>query len=287
LIFSNSWDGYQYAYVAETGDLAWKAFSAESLGETAMGVYAWWGQTIVGDEKCYTATAQHTQPSPPSRGDALYCINALTGEQVWKLDHFQNGGGQSLASGILTYGNAYDGRVYAFAQGPTQTTVSAEPKVVSKGAAVLVEGTVMDMSPGAPNTPCVSDESQNQWMQYLYMNKPMPMNASGVVVHLEYIGPDGVRKDMTHVTSDLLGHYEYLWTPPAEGTYKVTATLDPTDSYYMSIGETAVGVGPAAEHPVEPEAAPDYTMLMYGLIGGIVAAIVIGVVSLVLIMRKR
>ena len=48
----------------------------------------------------------------------------------------------------------------------------------------------------------------------------------------------------------------------------------------------AVGVGPVAEI-VEPEAAPDYTMLMYGLIGGVVAAIVIGAVSLMLIMRKK
>ena len=287
LIYMNCWDGYQYAYVAETGDTAWKAFSAESNGETAMGQYAWWGNTIVGDQKCYSATAQHTQPSPPSRGDALYAINALTGEQIWKLDNFQAGGGNSIASGVLTYGNAYDGRVYAFSQGPTQTTVTAPLTTQPLGTPVLIQGTVMDMSPGAPNTPCVSDDSQNQWMQYLYQNKPMPTNATGVVVHLEYVGPDGTKKDMTHVTTNLMGSYSYLWTPPTEGAYTVIATMDPTDSYYKSIGNTAVGVGPAAAEPVEPQSAPDNTMLMYGILAVAIIAAVLAAVAVMLVMRKK
>lgn len=285
LVYANGWDGYQYAYNASTGKLVWKAFSADSLGETAMGAYGWWGNTIVGDEKCYTATGQHTQPSPPARGDALYAVNALTGNQVWKLDNFQQAGGQSLASGVLTYGNAYDGRVYAFAQGPTETTITAVLTAVPEGSPVLLQGTVMDMSPGAPNTPAVSDDSQNQWMQYLYMNKPMPSNATGVVVHLEYIGADGSKNDLTHVTTDLLGHYEFLWTPPAQGAYKVIATMDSTNSYYASTAETAVGVGPAQVGPAAPEVAPDNTPMYFGISTAIIVA-AIAIVGL-LILRKR
>jgi len=257
LIYSNSWDGYQYAYVAETGELAWKAFSAVAYQETAMGVYAWWGQTIVGDQKCYTATAQHTQPSPPSRGDALYCINALTGEQMWKLGSFQNGGGQSLASGILTYGNAYDGMVYAFAKGSSQVTVTCPENAVAANTPVLIKGTIMDMSPGRPNTPAVSDASQAQWVQYLYMNKPKPANATGVPVFLQAINTaDGTITDIWHAQSDTLGHWEYAWTPTVAGTYKILATFEGSDSYYSSSEETALVVIPASSPAPSASALP-------------------------------
>jgi hypothetical protein len=289
LVMTNSWDGHLYAYVAETGELAWKVFFGDSLAETAMDVYVPYGNTIVGDYKCYTVSGQHTQPSPPSRGDRMICNDALTGEIIWQYDHFQRGaGGESLASGVLTYGNAYDGMTYAFAKGPTEITVETPLTAQPLGTSVLIQGTVMDMSPGAPNTPCVSDASQNAWMQYLYNNHPKPTEdeVDGVVVHLEYVGADGVVKDLTHVTSDLNGKYQYAWTPPAEGTYRIIATLDPTESYWSSTNDSGLLVA-AAHETVEPEAAPDYTMLMYGIIGAVIAAIVIGIVSLMLILRKK
>jgi hypothetical protein len=183
----------------------------------------------------------------------LICNDALTGEIIWQYDHFQRGaGGESLASGVLTYGNAYDGMTYAFAKGPTEITVETPLTAQPLGASVLIQGTVMDMSPGAPNTPCVSDASQNAWMQYLHNNHPKPTEdeVDGVVVHLEYVGADGVVKDLTHVTSDLNGKYQYAWTPPAEGTYRIIATLDPTESYWSSTNDS--GRNPARPGKRQP-----------------------------------
>jgi hypothetical protein len=286
LIFANGWDGWQYVYDANDGELVFRAFSGESMGETGFGNYSWWGYTIVGDYKAYTATGQHTQPQPPSRGDALYCVDLETGSVKWKLDNFQEASSCSLAYGVLTYGNQYDGRVYAFSQGPTATAVEGPKKSVSLGDSVVITGSVLDMSPGAPNIPCVSDADQNEWMQWVYQNAPKPTDATGVVVHLEYVAPDGTVNDMTHVTTDLNGDFGYLWTPPDEGLYTVVATMDPTDSYYSSSDTTYVGVGPAAAAPSEPEAAPDNSAILYGVI----AAIVIGIIAIVLIvivlMRK-
>jgi hypothetical protein len=91
---------------------------------------------------------------------------------------------------------------------------------------------------------------------------------------------------LTHVTSDLNGKYQYAWNPPAEGTYRIIATLDPTESYWSSTNDSGLLVT-AAHETVEPEAAPDYTMMMYGIIGAVIAAIVIGIVSLMLILRKK
>ena len=193
-------------------------------------------------------------------------------------------GGGLLADGKLFYTNAYDGCTYCFDRGPTITSVSAPLTSVPLGSAVTIQGTVTDQSPDSKDTPAISDESMSAWMEYLHMQKPMPTNATGVVVHLEYVGSDGARKDMTHVTSDLMGHYQYTWIPPTEGTYKILATFEGTESYYASSAETALLVGQAPAEPEAPEAVPDSTPYVIGF--GVAIIVAIAVVGL-LLLRKR
>ncbi len=50
------------------------------------------------------------------------------------------------------------------------TTVTSADKV-------LLQGTVMDMSPGETNTPAVSDASMTTWMDYLFGQNAQLINS--------------------------------------------------------------------------------------------------------------
>ena len=106
----------------------------------------------------YVANSEHSQSQPWTRGYRLFCINATSGEGIWNITGSwgQPGG---VADGYLTAGNGYDGYMYVFGKGKSATTVTASPKTMSNGENVLIEGTVLDMSPAQPGTPCISKDS--------------------------------------------------------------------------------------------------------------------------------
>jgi hypothetical protein len=83
---------------------------------------------------------------------------------------------------------------------------------------------------GSKDTPAISDESMSEWMAYLYQQWPKPTNATGVPVFLQAMKSDGSLIDITQVTSDIMGHYEYTWTPPDKDTYKILATFEGSKS---------------------------------------------------------
>jgi outer membrane protein assembly factor BamB len=291
-VYVNSYDGHVWAYDINDGSTRWAFFCGNNT-QNAMQHYGTWGKIISADDKVYFATGEHTPPSPDILGNKLFCVDRNTGELVWSLNGFEADRGftAGIAEGILFYMNQYDGCLYAIGKGESATTVSAPETTVSLGSSVLIQGTVTDQSPGTTEqgspqagTPAVSDESMDQWMGYLYMGKPMPLNATGVVVHLQAVGSDGTLMDITHVTSDVMGHYEYTWTPPGEDTYKIIATFEGSESYYTSAGQTGLSVGAASPTPVPPEAAPDNTFTIVGTgIAVIVAVAVVGI----LLLRKR
>ena len=285
VVIEQGWDGYLYAYNTATGKLAWKSFYTGNTTETAMGDYAWWGKLAIADNKIYGGTGQHTQPSPNARGDKLYCVNASDGTLMWSLGPWQTGSG-GVSSGMLFQTNNYDGCLYCFGKGQTATTVSVLPSVTHMET-VMIQGTVTDQSPGAPGTPAVSDASQTQWMEYLYMNKPMPINATGVTVHLQAMKSDGTVIDITHVTTDIMGHYEYIWCPPAEDTYKILATFEGSNSYWTSSGQCALGAIAVLPTASPPAAAPDNTPIFAGIIAAVVIAILIGILNLIMLRRRK
>jgi hypothetical protein len=289
-VYIPSYDGHLYAYDAETGALKWKAFTANTT-ETAEGTYPIWCRPVVADGKVYFCTSEHTFPNPVPRGNALYCVDANNGERLWKQPGFISdpalfGGTVGISSGMLWYNNLYDGCVYMFGKGLSATTVSALPKIVANGDSVLIEGTVTDQSTGAKDTPAISDEDMAEWMEYLYMNKPMPTDATGVSVMLQAMRSNGSIIDIGWATSDIMGHYEFKWTPPAEDTYKILATFCGSESYWMSSAQTAVAVEAAPEAPPEPTEEPAYTTIDLAIIAAVVVAIIIGIVNL-WALRKR
>ena len=112
---------------------------------------------------------------------------------------------------------------------------------------MLIQGSVTDQSPGqtclgipAVGTPAISDSSTSQWMEYLYMQEPMPQNATGVSVELAGTSSTGQTISIGTVTSDINGQYKTTWTPPTNDLYTITATFAGSNSYFGSSAETSL-----------------------------------------------
>ena len=212
---------------------------------------------------------------------------------MWKITGPMQPG--AIADGYLTAADGYDGYMYVFGKGKSATKVTAPDVVMPLGNGVVIKGTVMDMSPGQPNTPCVSKDSMSTQMEYLHMQHPIDgynhdITMTGVPVTLTAIGEDGTYINIgTVTTSAYYGTFEKAWTPPAEGTYQIVASFAGDDSYGSSSAATAISVDPAAEPITIPEQPTpiDYTMTIVGAAIGIVIAVVITVAVAVMLLKKR
>ena len=96
--------------------------------------------------------------------------------------------------------------------------MTASDKTIAKGASVLIEGTVLDMSPAQPGTPCVSKDSMATYMEYLHMQHPIygiwhNVTVTGVPVLLLAIDKDGNTINIGTTTSDVSGTFGLAWTP--------------------------------------------------------------------------
>jgi hypothetical protein len=69
---------------------------------------------------------------------------------------------------------------YCFGKGQIETAVSAPENTQPLGTEVLIKGSVLDLSPASAGTAAISDEDMTAWMEYLHMQKSMPMNAEGL-----------------------------------------------------------------------------------------------------------
>ncbi|MGF3522991.1 MAG: PQQ-binding-like beta-propeller repeat protein [Candidatus Bathyarchaeia archaeon] len=254
-----------------TGALKWKYNNTFSGDQTPWGLYPLFIGAIA-DGKIYAYTSEHSPNAPPYKGSKLRCIDAYTGEELWTLDSWVAIGsfgeeGIPVADGYMAYLNVYDNQIYCIGKGPSATTVTASPKVTSVGSSVMIEGFVTDVCAGAKKlvadgkfniVPAMSDKSMGAWMEYLYMQKPMPTDAVGVQVKLTAIDPNGNIQNIGTVTSDTAGMFKKMWTPPVPGEYTIIATFEGSGSYFGSSAETSIGIteAPAASPTVAPTVAP-------------------------------
>jgi hypothetical protein len=308
-LYVQGYGGEIHCYDTLTGNLEWE-YSGTSSIETA------WGYTpifisAIADGKVYAFNNEHSPNTPYYKGEKIYCLDAFTGKELWTLMGWsgQTGGrGTStavLADGYLCYYNYYDNQVYSIGKGPSQTTLEVAPKVIPKDSSVLIEGMVLDKSPGTkqneqatrfPNgVPAIADEYMSEWMEYLYMQKPCPEQTIGVQVKLTAVDPNGNSVDVGTVTSDGYGVFKKMWTPEIEGEYTIVATFDGSESYWTSYAETALGVGPAITPvtPIEPEEPTEPEEPVLPLISTEVAIVLaVGAIALVgivifWVLRKR
>ncbi|MCW4019101.1 MAG: PQQ-binding-like beta-propeller repeat protein [Candidatus Bathyarchaeota archaeon] len=232
-IYNCGYDGHLYAYDANTGSLVWDFYSGDAGTLTPYGTWPFYAGLTFADGKVYATTGMHgTGVATLYRGQALYAIDAMSGEQVWNMSGWFEQ--PAIADGKLVTKNNYNNEIYCFGQGPTQTTVTVPMPVITQGSAVLIQGTVTDQSPGAKGTPAICDEDMSAWMVYLYNQKELPTTAKGVQVKLTAIDPNGNWQDIGTATSDIHGNFAIDWTPPVPGMYQVTATFEGTNSYYSS-----------------------------------------------------
>jgi len=255
-LYSVGYDGMIHAYNLTNGNNEWNWYDGSAGFESPYGQNPLGSGTFdIADGKVYAATGEHSPPSPLFRGAQIYCVDANTGTEVWSLLGWWQC--PTIADGVLTAFNNYDGLIYGIGKGLSATTVQAPLTGVTAGSTVSITGTVTDQSPGqtclgipAAGTPAISDASMSAWMQYLYMQQPMPNNATGVTVQLVAIDSSGASTTIGTATSDVTGFYATSWNvPTAPGVYKIIANFAGTNSYFSSSSEAAITVVAAAPTP--------------------------------------
>lgn len=246
-VYTTGYDGHVRGFNGQTGQQMFDFYYGSSGFETPYGTWPTHGGFTIADGKIYVCNDEHSPDSNLWRGGRTFCIDAYTGASVWNISGWLRI--PAIADGYLTAVNALDNQIYVIGKGPSKTTVSAPQTVVAKGTSVMITGKVTDQSVGAKDTPAISDDSMQSWMEYVYMQKVIPTDAIGVSVSLTAVSPNGVSTDIGTATTNIAGSYGIMWTPPEEGQYLIKATFAGTNSYGESYDMTYLGVGPAAAQP--------------------------------------
>ena len=294
--------GVLIAYNITTGEELWR-YEASGVGfESPYGNYPI-GIGLIADGKIYLGSGEHSPTQPIWRGPNMRCIDAETGEELWKImfngvamPSGNAGNNYAIADGYLVGLNSYDNQIYCFGKGPSMTSVTADPAIITESDSVLIRGMVTDESPGTkqleqasrfPNgVPAVADEYQEDWMEYVYMQAECPEFVEGVEVKLEALDPNNNFYDIGTVTSDASGLYGFMWEPPVPGKYTIMATFEGSDSYYRSFAETDFGVDEAPEPIATPVPTPAPMTDTYVVGTGIAIIAAIAVVALMLLRKK-
>jgi outer membrane protein assembly factor BamB len=305
-MYNWGYDGFVHAYDVTNGDYLWNFSTGDAGLNTPYGVWPTYNGITIMDGKLFTQTSDHGNGVEPLyQGEGLYALDYKTGQHLWNITGWWEQ--PVIADGIYVTHNCYDNQIYAIGKGPSEVTVTANPAVQAKGGKVLIQGTVADISAGAKVkvatgefniVPMVSDEFQGQWMNYIYQQQEMPTHASGVTVYLTAIDSNHNTIDIGTTTSDLSGFYKFVWTPPNEGEYTVTAAFEGSNSYWQSSAKTGVvvssspsaSVSPGGPTPIvtpsiapSPEAQAQTTL--YIAIAAVV--IIVAVVAAAVLLRRR
>jgi hypothetical protein len=128
-------------------------------------------------------------------------------------------------------------------------------------------------------------------MEYVYQQKPMPNDFTGVTVSIDVIDSNGNYRNIGSATTDATGSYSMSWLPDISGDYTVVARFAGTNSYWPSYAETSFAVDPA--HPTAaPTDAPNNNspadLYFVPAVAGIIVAIfLVGAILAILLLRKR
>jgi outer membrane protein assembly factor BamB len=305
-MYSSAYGGVVYCYDTKTGQVEWTygnggAGNCTDSGLEVPGPYPTFINAI-GNDVVYLVTSEHTIETPLFKGALSRAINATTGAEIWTLNSYVGefgGNSYAIADGYATWFNGLDNQIYSVGRGPSALTVSAPQTAAILGNSVIISGTVMDVSAGsqqneqvarfANGLPVSSDASMKDWMGYVYQQKPLPTNFTGVEVTLSVIDANGNYRVIGSTTTDVYGNYNYNWCPDIAGQYSVYATFAGTRGYWPSSSSTALAVDtPAATATPAPTQAPTAADLYFipAIIGVIIAIVVVGAVLALLVTKK-
>ncbi len=303
-VYVQGFGGELFAFSAKNGSLLWKYNNTDSGMETPWGLRPIFIAAIA-DGKVYAFNNEHSPNTPLYKGNQIYAIDAFTGEEIYTMLGWagQTGGTGSstsvLADGFLVYYSYYDNSIYSIGKGPSAMTVEAPMNGITLGESLVIRGTVTDIAAGTklaeqvarfPNgVPAVSDASMSAWMEYVYMQKPKPTNATGVEVILNVIDANGNFREIgTTTTND--GFFYYNWKPDISGEYKVFASFAGSESYWPSTAMTAFAVDESSQATATPTATASAsiadTYFLPVSVGLFVAIVIVGAV-LALMLKKR
>jgi len=295
--------GNLHCFNATNGKLLWIYNATDPYTEFLWGNS--WSLDIdfISKEKIYLFHSEHSPINPLFRGAPAICINATTGEEIWRVNGLFRktdwGGDPIMGDSVIAMYNSYDQRVYAIGKGPSALTVTAAPKFSIEGDSVLVEGMVTDVSPGTndlaitmrfPNgVPAVSDESQGEWMKHVYAQFERPADVTGVEVTISVLDPNNNSYEIGTAITDASGTFCCEFTPEVPGLYTVVATFKGSASYYGSYAETYLKVNeaPSPTPCPTPTPAPMTVLYVTGFGAGIIMAIVVVGLLLFMMLRKR
>jgi hypothetical protein len=267
-LYSTGVGGIVYCRDLETGKTLW-TYHAKDYHNEYLFANSWWQWfTFITDGKIYMGHAEHSPIDPKPRGGPFICLDATTGDVIWRADGLFRqtrwGGRAIIGDSIIATMDTYDGRVYAIGKGPSAITVEKPQAAAILGSAITIQGTVMDVSPGTedpalqmrfPNgVPAVSDDNMSDWMLYVYKQFERPADATGVTVKLEAVDPDGEYANIGTTTSDSYGNYGFGFCPEKAGTYMIIATFEGSGAYYGSTATTYLTVTEPV--PVETDLGP-------------------------------
>ena len=265
-LFSYGYSGILTAYNITTGKILWN-WTAPSVGA---------GQTpytntplsmgCIADGKLYLYSTEHSVTQPIRRDARLFCVDAETGKMLWAITCWPSSS-PIIADGHIVALDLFDNMIYCYGKGSSATTVSAPQIVPPIGSSVMITGTVTDDTPSGrynvagsleftlKGTPAIADESMDAWMEYMFHQQPIPMNAKGVEVVLETLDPNGNFYEIGRTTSDITGAYGCLFTPQVPGTYQIIARFEGSAAYGSSFAQTYMSIdeAPSPGAPIEPE----------------------------------
>jgi hypothetical protein len=297
--------GIVYCYDVKNGNLLWN-YTVKDLYTESMFASNWWvGIPFITDGKLYIGTGEHSPNQPLPRGAPFLCLNATTGDLIWRANGlFRQTGWGGLAiigDSIMATMDTYDMQLYAVGKGPSTMTINAPLNSPQLGSSITITGTVKDNCPGTksdalmlrfPNgVPVVSDASQSDWMLYIYKQFAQPINATGVPITLSVVDANGNYRAIGTTTSDADGFFSFNWQPDITGKYTIYATFEGSQAYYASHAVTAFSVDaaptPAPTQQMPTGLATTNDLMMY-IVGATVAIIIaIAVVGLLIITRKH
>ncbi len=304
-MYSSGYAGIVFCYDTTDGSLLW-TYGNGGLGNSTDGGVVLPGNypTFVNgyaNGLIYTVTTEHTIQTPLYKGSLCRAINATDGSEVWTLNSYVGEfmyQSYAIADGYNTWFNGLTNEIYVVGRGPSSLTVNAPQSALTEGQSVVISGTVLDGSSGtqqneqaarfANGVPVASDASMKDWMGYVYQQKPLPDNFTGVEVQIMVTDANGNTRTIGSATTDETGHYNYQWTPDITGMYKVTAVFAGTSGYWPSVSTTAFAVDSAAATPAPATPAPESMADMYfipAIAGLLVAIIVVGLLTIV-VLRK-
>ena len=154
-LYGWTFGGEVYCYNMTTGALQW-SWSTGSTGlNSPYGVNTLWMQgtydATIADHILYVQSGHNYGP-PLYNGALLYALNTTDGSLVWSMKNYATGGSMPISCGYLLTINAYDNQIYAYAKGPTKTTISAPQSGVTTSTSVTITGTITDISSGSSQT---------------------------------------------------------------------------------------------------------------------------------------